>query len=344
MGKAIYNNLFRILRSSAFGQKIKKAVKNNPLLRPVYNLSVQRLVDYRYPLTFNLEPTNACNLKCIMCPRNESKRAVGFIDFLLFRKIVDESRPYGGRHFVLHKDGEPLLHPRIVEMVAYIKQANPGNTAYISTNGLLLDQDKAAGLMDAGLDQLHISIGAAGAETYKKVRGGNLKALEENIKTALLIKKSKNLKKPVITLQIIRMRETLKEIAAFIDKWKSYGVEFSVSSYLNWGGVKHDSTLQAEKRIKRYPCHALWLSPSINWDAGVSICCVDWNAAELLGNLKETSLALLWQGEKIKAYRRYHLSGQYAKIPICANCNYWQETPNFWFPWQYKTDDGETQD
>jgi len=162
MGKAIYNNLFRILRSSAFGQKIKKAVKNNPLLRPVYNLSVQRLVDYRYPLTFNLEPTNACNLKCIMCPRNESKRAVGFIDFLLFRKIVDESRPYGGRHFVLHKDGEPLLHPRIVEMVAYIKQANPGNTAYISTNGLLLDQDKAAGLMDAGLDQLHISIGAAG--------------------------------------------------------------------------------------------------------------------------------------------------------------------------------------
>jgi hypothetical protein len=121
-------------------------------------------------------------------------------------------------------------------------------------------------------------------------------------------------------------------------------VEFSVPSYLNWGGVKHDSTLKSQKKTKRYPCHALWLSPSINWDAGVSICCVDWNAAEVLGSVKETSLALLWQGEKIKTYRRYHLSGQYAKIPICANCNYWQETPNFWFPWQYKTDDGETQD
>jgi radical SAM protein with 4Fe4S-binding SPASM domain len=83
----------------------------------------------------------------------------------------------------------------------------------------------------------------------------------------------------------------------------------------------------------------------VNWDGSVSICCVDWNAQEILGNLKETNLALLWQGEKIKTYRGYHLTGQYSKIPICANCNYWQETPNFWFPWQYnKQKHGETQD
>ena len=333
MFKDILSNLFTFLRSGALDQKIKLFIKKNPLARTLYHFTVQRLIDYRYPLTFNIEPTNACNLKCSMCPRDQSQREIGFMDFGLFRKIVDESKLYGARNFLLHKDGEPLLHPEIVDMVFYIKKTNPRNTVYISTNGLLLERDLTASLFETGLDQLHISIGAANEATYKKIRGGDFKKVEDNVKAALSIKKEKKFKKPVITLQIIRMQETQDEIDLFINKWKMYDVKFSIPQFLTWGGIKYDSTLNSHKPIKRYPCHALWLSPSINWDGGVSICCIDWNAEELLGNVKDSSLAKIWQSEKIKQYRIYHLNKEYANIPICGDCNYWQETPNFWFPW-----------
>ncbi|MDP2924022.1 MAG: radical SAM protein [Candidatus Omnitrophota bacterium] len=336
MIRDILSSLFVFLRSGALGQKLKIFVKKNTLFRPLYTIAVQRLIDYKYPLTFNIEPTNACNLKCSMCPRNQSKRKEGFIDFELFKKIIDESKPYGPRHFILHKDGEPLLHPKIADMVSYIKKSNPKNTVYISTNGLFLTREMVIVLMEAGLDQLHISIGAVNEETYLKIRGGSLKQLEDNIIGAITVKKEKNLKKPVITLQIIRMQETLKEIESFIKKWKIYDVRFSVPSFLNWGGIKTDLSLDKQKPVRRYPCHTLWLSPSINWDGMVSICCIDWNEEEVLGNVKERSLAQIWQGEKIKQYRTYHLTKQYSKIPICAYCNYWQETPDFWFFWQYK--------
>lgn len=334
--KNILNNLFAFLRSGRFGRKAKVFIKKSIFLRPFYNIAVQRLIDYDYPLTLYLEPTNACNQKCIICPRAQSKREVGFIDFSLFRKIIDESKPHGIRHFILHKDGEPLLHPEIVDMVSYIKKINPKNTVYISTNGLLLEREKAEALMAAGLNQLNISIDAANKETYQKIRGGDFDKVEYNIKEAISIKKDKKFYKTTINLQIIRMQEAIDEIDLFIKKWRVYGIEFSVQPYLNWGGVKYDPILKTGKIIKRYPCYALWLAPAINWDGAVSICCLDWNAQEILGNVRDLSLSQIWQGEKIRLYRKYHLTKQYSKIPLCASCNCWGKRTNFWFPWQYK--------
>lgn len=335
---SLINNLFQYARRTALGIKVKRAVPQNPLLSPFYKIFVQRLVDYRHPRTFNLEPTNACNLKCPMCPRDQSKREVGYLDMGLARKIIDEGKDYGPRNFVLHKDGEPLLHPEIVEIVRYIKKADPQNTAYISTNGLLLTEEMGKEFIEIGLDQLHISIGAAKDKTYSKVRGASLVKVEENVKRFLEVKRQKRVGKPVVTLQIIKMEETINEIDLFIKKWRPYNVEFSVPDFLTWGGVEDNPILHTQRTAQhRYPCHSLWLAPSINWDGTVSVCCIDWNADEIIGDLTRQTLTEVWQGEKIKRYRQYHLTGEYHKILLCEQCNYWRETPNFWFFWQYKT-------
>jgi radical SAM protein with 4Fe4S-binding SPASM domain len=336
MIRHILSKLFQIARSTALGMKLKRVIPYTPILSSAYKLSVQKIIDYNYPVTFNLEPTNLCNLSCQMCPRDKSQRKSGYLDISLFKKIVDEAKEFSPRHFVLHKDGEPLLHKNIVDMVHYIKESQEGNTAYVSTNGLLLTEDKARGLINAQLDQLHISIGAATPATYLKIRGGSLKVIEDNIKRFLALKKSLTSKKPVVTLQIIKMAETLSEIPLFINKWRPYKVNFSIPDFLTWGGAEKNDIIKEQKQRKRYPCHSLWFAPSINWDGKVSICCIDWNNEEIIGDLSKQTLAEIWQSDKIKQYRQYHLSGNYDKIPLCRNCNYWRETPNFFFRWQYR--------
>lgn len=63
----------------------------------------------------NLEPTNACNLNCIMCIRGN--RPIGMMQLDLFRHLIDEAADMGGVSLYLHVGGESLLHPRFVEML-----------------------------------------------------------------------------------------------------------------------------------------------------------------------------------------------------------------------------------
>jgi len=321
-------------RGSAVGVEIKRKVKTATVLQPLFKLFAQKIIDYRFPRTFNTEPTNACNLKCCMCPREKSPRKTGDMDWALFEKIVDEAAKYGPRNFTLHKDGEPLMYPRIVDMVRLIKKSNPLNTAYISTNGQLLTRELSEAFIESGLDILHVSIGAARPETYRKVRRASLEHVEENTIRLLDMKRLAKSAKPDVAVQIIVMEETKDEIREFVRKWKKRGVTVSVPGFLTWSGAVDDATLKRQKKTPRYPCHSLWTAPSINWDGTVSICCVDWAAREIIGDLNNEALADIWNSDKIKQYREWHLAGEWDRIQICRDCNYWQEVPDLFYSWQ----------
>ena len=77
--------------------------------------------------------------------------------------------------------GEPLLHPRFLDMVRLAKDR--GLRAEVTTNALLLDDEIAAGLVEAGLDQLVVSIDGASAEAFGRVRSGaSLERVVENVR------------------------------------------------------------------------------------------------------------------------------------------------------------------
>ncbi|MHC4660859.1 MAG: radical SAM/SPASM domain-containing protein [Planctomycetota bacterium] len=321
-------------RGSAVGARLKRKIKTEPALQPLFKVFSQRIIDYRFPRTFNTEPTNACNLKCCMCPRDKSPRKIGHMEWELFEKIVEEAAKYGPRNFTLHKDGEPLMHKRIVDMVRLIRKSHPMNTSYISTNGLLLRPELSEALIESGLDILHFSIGASRPETYRKVRGADLERVEENVMRFLELKRKKKSAKPDVAVQIIVMEDTRREIREFLQKWRRRGVTVSVPGFLTWSGAVDDITLKEIPRVPRYPCHSLWTAPSVNWDGTVSLCCVDWEAAEILGDLNVEPLADVWNSDKIRQYRTWHLAGEWDRIPVCRNCNYWQEVPDLFFSWQ----------
>jgi len=104
-----------------------------------------------------LELTNTCNLRCDFCPSRVSKRKRQFMEFDLFRTAVDEiARKSITRLIGFHILGEPLLHPRLLDAVQYVK--NKGLKAAITTNGSLLSGKMMDELIRHKLDRLIISL------------------------------------------------------------------------------------------------------------------------------------------------------------------------------------------
>jgi len=309
---------------------IKNNAKDNKFLGFIFKLVAPKLINYQYPINFNIETTNACNLNCKMCPRKDSNRPVGYMSFDLFKKIIDEAKKYSPIAFSLHKDGEPLLHPDLFQMIDYIKKSNPKNIVYLTTNGVLLDEKKSRKILESGVDRFNVSIGAAKKETFKKIKGVDaLEKVEENTRRFIELKKQERYKTET-RVQIIKMKETIDEVDEFKNKWKKYPVQIHIWDFLNWGGaIKNE--LDLGKTKKRYPCYALWFSPAINWDGRVSLCCIDWDNKLIIGNVNNQSLSKIWQGEKLKEYRKLHLQGKYNQIPVCDKCNYWSWWPDIFF-------------
>ena len=87
-------------------------------VRARWRASVRRGVDAVAPVTLQVEITNGCNLRCAMCFQRTMVRPVQLMTVEVFRRVIDQAVGWV-RHVQLANFGEPLLHPRIHELVAY---------------------------------------------------------------------------------------------------------------------------------------------------------------------------------------------------------------------------------
>src|SRR3990167_9714802 len=96
---------------------LKKSLKHLKY-RLLWHLLPRLRIVSKYPIHLDIESTNACNLKCIMCCRDFMEDGVGQMSQEIYAKIFQEVIPYSIK---LNWRGEPFLHPQIVWKVAYAK-------------------------------------------------------------------------------------------------------------------------------------------------------------------------------------------------------------------------------
>jgi MoaA/NifB/PqqE/SkfB family radical SAM enzyme len=140
-----------------------------------------RLLRRGGPALCNIAVTNSCNASCDFC--NFARGKVQFpdqrwIDAGQFDRALDILRQRDVR-YVSFFGGEPLLHPRLTELIAMAIAKDMGPA--LITNGWLLPQ-KVDALAEAGLKTVYISIDAASMAAHETNRG--LKGLGERIKSA----------------------------------------------------------------------------------------------------------------------------------------------------------------
>jgi MoaA/NifB/PqqE/SkfB family radical SAM enzyme len=129
------------------------------------------------PFAMVVDVTERCNLNCLHCRRHSPQAAgspgePGGVDFPLdrFLAMCREAGDWGVRKVVLIGEGEPLLHPGLVEMVGAAKAA--GCRVTLLTNGTLLNQRLAGEFIKAGLDELRVSLWASTEEEYRFLNPG----------------------------------------------------------------------------------------------------------------------------------------------------------------------------
>jgi MoaA/NifB/PqqE/SkfB family radical SAM enzyme len=273
------------------------------------------------PEIVQIESTNICNAKCVFCPRDDMERRQGIMDMALFRKIVDECVELGIPHVRMHNYGEPFVDRSLVDKVRYAKQKGVAQVGMIS-NGSLITEGAARGIIDAGLDAINISVDASGKETFERTRLGlKYDKVIGNVERLLALREAAGSTRPKLILSFVRQNNSEDE-RAFIEHWRTRADKIHITDLHNWAG-----TLNQQSNVT-YPCYRPWLTFTVLWDGRVSLCCADFDGRTILGDLRTTSIREIWSSETYRAVRREHLVS--GGPDICRACDLPKKDSPLW--------------
>jgi radical SAM protein with 4Fe4S-binding SPASM domain len=288
-------------------------------------------VDYPFQWLM-IEPTNRCNLRCVMCPQaGKLSRKKGQMEFSLFRKVLDEAADFVKSVQLFHT-GESLLHPRIFEMISYAAARNL--YTLINTNGTLLDETKAHAILDSGLDSLSFSFDSFDRATYERIRSGaRYEKTLENIERFLKLKAQRGESRPQTIIEIIDMVDTRPHLEAFASRARDMGFdEVRVWKFHNW--TDPDPVVESHSPFSTngssyYPCEYPFMQLAVYWDGTVVPCCMDYDATYPLGDAREKGLREIWNGPRLAALRRSMRSKRTKKVPLCEDCSFLTEPKSY---------------
>jgi len=174
------------------------------------------------PVCLYLETTNRCNLLCVTCPRTyEQLEPEADMPWEMFTSLIDQYPKIA--RVVLHGIGEPMLVKDIAQRVAYLKARNI--YTLFNTNGTLLNAANGRALIEAGLDELRVSLDAAESEVYQMVRGKDFFAkIVENVRNFTRLQRELNAPKPRVSLWLTGLRETVDQLPNFVRLAHDVGV------------------------------------------------------------------------------------------------------------------------
>lgn len=276
------------------------------------------------PAFYVIEPTNKCNISCIMCP-NEKYNATekGEMSWRLFTKVIDEIKEVA-IVIQLYWMGEPFLHEGLFDMINYCKQ-HTGAKVILSTNGSLMNSKNSAELLKTYLDEIIISLDAyESQDIYSQIRnGGNISKINANVEEFI----ARNQRIGVI-LQFIDFFVNKTEKHKFIRKWTSENCKVRIQCLYSWANQfpeldKLSDNVENLAGCMRKPCADLWYKACIHWNGRISICCFDWKPAEVIGDISSDTVANIWHSRKIQLLRSNHRNLHFPETELCYGCNEW---------------------
>jgi MoaA/NifB/PqqE/SkfB family radical SAM enzyme len=126
------------------------------------------------PFVLIVDPASHCNFKCRFCPTGDLElikttgRYQGPMAFDMFTKIIDDLQEFTEpvRVLRLYKEGEPLMNKRFAEMVRYARGSDKIDRIDTTTNGVLLTPKTSEKVIEAGINQINISVNGVSNEHF----------------------------------------------------------------------------------------------------------------------------------------------------------------------------------
>jgi len=269
------------------------------------------------PISCEIDPSNACNLKCGFCMFGDwRKDHHEHLDLETYISLIGELQQMGTKSITFTGGGEPLMNPNFNMMVSIAKSL--GFQIGLVTNGVLLDR------VDRPEDFLFIrvSLDAHNRKDYKKVKGADqFDTVLENITKTLNRNK-------IIGLSYVVGPYNNKDLQKAEDLANELGVSYLQikPSYVNENKEIFTDFEYPDGRpiigTKRYlpednvPCTIAGLVAIIGANGDVYFCCQGRGVDRLtLGYLKDKSLKEIWT-------ERLALKPNVSLCPMCRYMNY----------------------
>ena len=307
--------------------------KYEPRIDLVNRTPLETVIPLSTPFVVFVDPSDACNFKCRFCPTSDralmklAGRPWKQMSFDLFKKIADDMTEFPEQVEVLrmYKDGEPLLNKRLADMIKYAKDVGASKRIDTTTNAALLTKDKGKEIADAGLDRINISIYGLSNEHYKEFSGVKLEfeRVLANVRDFYEVRGNCEM---LVKIQGDTLSSQEKEM--FLQQFGDYSdkiyIEHIMSCWpefeLRGVDINQEHGIYGQEIKEVNACPYPFYSFSINSDGLSSVCFLDWGRKMIVGDVRDQSVKEIWNGEKLKAFRKMFLEGERRKHPQCGKC------------------------
>ena len=289
-----------------------------------------------FPMMCVLSFVYVCNAQCPNCPYTNSNIRSDYIDtpFMsenTFKMIADQCGEYGA-WVRLSGGGEPMLHPKAVELMVYAKKV--GAKIGLITNGSKFTENSITRLLEAQVDMIEFSVDAADCETYVKVRKGlNWDVLLKNVSIMVGLRNKLKSATKIIASGVNQIGIDIDKVARF---WENKVDNFQKRKYLTWGindPSESADTMPYLPPEEFIPCPFIFERLNIDSRGNIMVCGFDIAAKTNLGNIHEKSIKDIWHSQEFEFYRKKHLEGKGDQIELCNNCPDWKYRSwkhNYW--------------
>ena len=277
-----------------------------------------------------------CDSGCVSCPVGRLNRrdegaesrwpADGarrlFMPWEVFEKAARETGQHPESFLRLHARGEPTLHPRFVDMIAFAKAAGV-TTVQVFTDGISIDEALARRTLAAGVDVIEFSIHGH-TQTYETLmRNGQFERVVENVLRFIRLRDETGAPTRVV-VSAVDQPSFQPDKQAHRDFWARRVDEVILRPYHSWGG--RIPRQHADPGRYRQPCPQLWTRLTVGPTGKILFCFNSWDEddSEVVADLMtpDTTIAGVWRSERYTKVRAAHLAGQY-ELRCCAQCTDW---------------------
>ena len=230
----------------------------------------------------------------------------------------------------LHNYGEPLLDPKLpLKARTAVKHFPRSAVGIITTMGVPLPATYMPDLLDSGVKNIIVSLYSLNPSSYRSITQSEkfYTAVENTIIAASLSKQ-----KPDVEVCVKTEMKGIREQ----NNWDLECPEHN-SSVARLIRLISDGTLKkisgpdlhnfGNGRAFNPPLHGICRRIiaqnilQVLWDSRVISCCFDYDAQNVLGDLRSESLEEMYQSRRYQDFYQAHLRGDGSRFDTCRNCD-----------------------
>jgi MoaA/NifB/PqqE/SkfB family radical SAM enzyme len=286
----------------------------------------------KFPRFFQIETTRLCNAACPFCAVDKWDKSVPMMPDALWEKIAVELIEWRDwiRFVDLQRNGEPLLDKKIYRRVRQLKDGGIKHVA-LATNASGLSDKNARALLEAGIDEVMLSIDSVVKEKYEQLRVGlNYEQVMHNIQNYFRLRdelrpRSQIRVRAVCVFDPDERQQELLDWENFWRPLKKPQDRIYMKRMHSWGNQMTLEGAPSPDADVLHPCIIPWSTMHITAMGRIALCPHDYDALADLGDVNKHSIATVWQAVKLQEVRRLHATGNRNDISFCRGCRTFDE-------------------